>query len=351
MGNEVATPRVWLIRAGGHGEDEDAALSNGVAVISFREASQLDKFKSIEDLFKSLIPAAEGNENRATNWSRQLWAFSSTAAIGDIVALPLKSRPGQIALGRIKGPYKYRDLNGEMRHTRAVDWVRPDCARAVFQQDLLYSFGAFLTVCRITRNNAEARVLEVLSGKTDPGYEVELLKDVSEDESAAVEAPAGRDHEQAARDEIVKKLREKYPGHELARLVARILEAEGYKTQVSPPGPDNGADILAGRGLLGLDGPSLCVQVKATLAAADVKVIRELLGTMELFKAAQGLFVCWGGFTDPARKEARQHAFKLTLWDESDIVNALYRAYPKLSAEIQAELPLKQVWMLVRDET
>jgi hypothetical protein len=31
-------------------------------------------------------------------------------------------------------------------------------------------------------------------------------------------------------------------------------------------------------------------------------------------------------------------------------VNAVYRAYEKLDPEIQAELPLKRVWMLVRED-
>jgi restriction system protein len=92
------------------------------------------------------------------------------------------------------------------------------------------------------------------------------------------------------------------------------------------------------------------VQVKATEAAADVKIFRELVGTMDHFKAEQGLLVCWGGFTQPLKQEARQKVFKVKLWDQSDLVNAVYRAYDKLSAEIQAELPLKRVWMLVRED-
>ena len=38
------------------------------------------------------------------------------------------------------------------------------------------------------------------------------------------------------------------------------------------------------------------------------------------------------------------------LWDSSDLVGAIYRNYERLPAEIQAELPLKRVWMLVVEE-
>jgi restriction system protein len=38
------------------------------------------------------------------------------------------------------------------------------------------------------------------------------------------------------------------------------------------------------------------------------------------------------------------------LWDQSDLVNAVYRTYDKLSPELQSELPLKRVWLRVREE-
>jgi len=106
---------------------------------------------------------------------------------------------------------------------------------------------------------------------------------------------------------------------------------------------------LAGRGALGLDSPYLCVQVKATEEPADVKVFRELAGTMAAFKASQGLLVFWGGFKQTVLREARQETFKIRLWDQNDLVQAVYRSYENLPAEIQAELPLKRVWMLVRE--
>jgi restriction system protein len=63
-------------------------------------------------------------------------------------------------------------------------------------------------------------------------------------------------------------------------------------------------DILARRGTFGLDGPKLCVQVKSSLAPADVTILRTLQGTMVNFKAEEGLLVCWGGFNNAALKEA-----------------------------------------------
>lgn len=341
--NEVKSDaKVWLVRAGRHGEDEDTALDNGLAIIGFREIEDLNKYKSINDIQKALkekLPAAP--DKKFENLSRQLWAYRESIKVGDVVVLPLKTQPGQIAIGRIKGPYNYKSIMREMRHVREVAWLKSTFPRSTFKQDLLYSLGAFLTVCRISRNNAEVRIAAIMSGKPDPGFkEKEEQEKIDEHIDIA----------QAAHDEIVAYIRENFQGHDLARLVEAILRAEGFITQRSAPGPDGGADILAGKGPLGLDAPTLCVQVKATDPPSDVNVYRALHGTMMAFSAHQGLLVCWGGFTQPVRNEARQQMFKIKLWDQGDLVQAIYRNYGRLDPEIQAELPLKPIWALVREE-
>lgn len=343
----------WLIRAGRSGEDEENALTQGLAIIGFHDIGDLSGIKSLQDLISISHQVNPGDpERRSENRARQLWAFRDTIREGDVVVLPLKSRPGQIALGRVAGPYRYIEIKGEKRHTRQVAWTHPDIPRSTFQQDLLYSFGAFMTVCRITRNDAERRVGTVVLGKSDPGYPVDgklSVPTVGPADSGPI-APQSADLAQAAHDEITAFVRKRFHGHDMARLVDALLRADGFVTYRSPPGPDGGADILAGRGPLGLDAPTLCVQVKATEAPADVTIFRALQGTMTTFSAEQGLLVCWGGFTLQVKTEARQHTFRIRLWDQSDLVQAVYRAYERLPEEIQAELPLKRAWILVRDE-
>jgi len=74
----------------------------------------------------------------------------------ELVVLPLKTT-GTIAVGRVSGPYVYRDdLGSDFRHARPVTWTKTTVPRDDFDQDLLYSFGAFLTVGQVRRENAEA---------------------------------------------------------------------------------------------------------------------------------------------------------------------------------------------------
>ncbi len=351
---DALTSAVWMVRAGAQGEDEALAVENSVAIIGFAEIPDLAEVADREAMLAQVRQAyPDPRESRLRNLAAQLNAFALRMRKGDIVALPLKTRPGLVALGRVTGSYSYRDIEGVKRHTRPVEWIRPDVPRSEFRQDLLYSLGAFLTVCRIQRNEAERRIAAVLAGRPDPGSQA------AEDGSGAsrVDEEAVRDDQakpniaRIAREQILDHIRSRFTGHELARLVDAVLQAEGYSTVLSPAGPDGGVDILAGRGSLGFEGPRICVQVKATAAAADVTILRTLQGTMQSFHADQGLLVCWGGFTRALQREARQGFFTVRLWHADDLVSAIYRNYDRLSEQVQAEIPLERVWTLVRDES
>lgn len=342
-------PRVWVVRAGKHGQDEEAALDDGMVVVGFQEFGDLKGYSSAEALAKAYLKAHPGDPvKRADSYARQLWTLREKIAVGDTVVLPLKLRRGQIAVGTVTGPYTYARVSGQDRHTRRAKWVRPDVPRTTFRQDLLHSFGAFSTVFQVRRNDAERRVHAVLEGKVDPGPPAQAVPS-GVGELEPVSEGVAVNLEEAASDEISAFIRSRFPDHDMARLVEAVLQADGFVTIRSAPGPDGGADILAGRGPLGLDQPFLCVQVKAVEEPVDVKVFRELAGTMAAFKASQGLLVSWGGFKQTVVREARQESFKIRLWDQNDLVAAVYRTYERLPAELQAEVPLKRVWMLVRE--
>lgn len=344
--------KVYLARAGKVGQDEDVALDEGIAVIGFDEVPSLEGAKDYDAIYDMVEKTYPNMKTRAIgNFAGQIWAFALAMKEGDFVVLPRKLT-SQIAIGRVTGPYRYRKVGGAFRHTRAVDWIRSDVPRTAFEQDLLHSFGAFMTVCNISRNDAERRVAAVAAGGADPGPMLTIEK--SRKPGSTVPTPPELevlpDLGQLAHDQIVAHIQSRFAGHALAILVDAVLRVDGWVTKASPPGADGGVDILGGRGPLGLDMPRLCVQVKSQNSPADVTVYRTLQGTMQTFKAEQGLLVCWGGFNKTVNAEARQGHFTVRLWDSGDLVEAIYRTYDKLPAEIQADLPLKKVWMLVPDE-
>lgn len=331
---------LWLVRAGRYGEREAVALEKNVAVIGWDNVPDLAQVQTREEL-KTFLRETQPDAKTDTinNWTGQIWAFRERIKTGDLIALPLKTRSA-IAIGRVKGPYQYRaDLPEGARHTRPVEWRRIDIPRSAFDQDLLHSLGSAMTVCQIQRNNAETRVQALVEGKaklaTAPGLEIE--------EQAI-------DIEEYAEDQIGNFIGRKFRGHDLARLVDAILIAQGYVTQRAPAGADRGVDIIAGRGPLGFDPPRLCVQVKSSDSPVDVSVLRELQGVLKNFGAQQGLLVSWGGFKTSVLNEARQLFFEIRLWDAGDLVHELIANYNQLSSDIQAELPLKPVWILVPED-
>lgn len=107
---------------------------------------------------------------------------------------------------------------------------------------------------------------------------------------------------------------------------------------------------MAGCGPLGFDQPRLCVQVKSGGGTEGQRTYNELLGVVSKFASQQGLLVSWGGFTNPVKQDAKKDFFRIRLWDQGDLVDAVLQNYERLEADVKAELPLKRIWVMVKEE-
>ena len=329
-----------MVRAGKYGEREQEAIQNNFVTIGWNEFSDLSKYPTKESLAKEYSKRfPDANNSKIANHVGQIWRFVHDIHKGDLVALPLKTQSA-ISIGKIEGSYEFRQISPDINHIRRVKWLKT-IPRSAFDQNILYSFGAFMTVCKIERENAENKVKKVLQLK-----EVELDQIPPSDEIQEEEI----DVEGYAKDQIIKYIGTKFKGHNLARLVDAILRAQGYNTTVSPPGPDGGVDILAAAGPLGFSSPKVCVQIKSSSGSVDVRVMRELQGVMTRVKADQGLLVSWGGFSIAALQEARESFFSLRLWDQGALLDEVFKYYDKFDDELKTELPLKKIWGLVSEE-
>ena len=70
---------------------------------------------------------------------------------------------------------------------------------------------------------------------------------------------------------------------------------------------------------------------------------------MQKVRAEQGLLVSWGGFNNQCIKEARDAFFSIRLWDQGDLLGAVFQYYERFDDELRAELPLKKIWALVTE--
>lgn len=336
---------------GRNGEFEPRALEEGLLSIGFNIRSDISHLQTREALQEELARLhPESKPNRIRNFASQVNQFVNVAQVGDLVVCPMKTT-STIAIGRFTGPYA-ADVNGIQ--TRPVEWLATDLSRDVFRKDLLFSFGAIMTVCEIRRNNALSRVEAVLATGSDPGDGMRPapLDTKSEAALVTVEELDDADYslEQIARDQIERRVASVFTGHDFTRLVEAILTAQGYRTWASPPGPDAGTDIVAGRGVLGLESPRIVVQVKSGSVTADQPTLQALIGSVQDAQADHGLLVSWGGFTLPVIRRRNELYFRIRLWGRKELIDNLLAVYDQLPEDIRAELPLRRLWSLVVED-
>ena len=125
-------PRLWGVRAGGDGQDEDYVLANGIAMLGFENlpAPDSDDHKAYRKVVQALRP--DWPKNAVTANADQVWNFAWEIQKGDIVVLPRKTGQRHIAWGTVEGEYQHREVEGEARHTRPVKWARTDIPRTAF---------------------------------------------------------------------------------------------------------------------------------------------------------------------------------------------------------------------------
>ncbi|NDV20378.1 restriction endonuclease [Pseudodesulfovibrio sp. JC047] len=341
---------VWLVRAGSHGEFEQKFIQDERIYVTWEDLDKnIEKLADKESLF-SLLDSMhpDSKPKRLHNWVSQIWPFAHEMAIGDLVVVPLKSQ-SVIYFGEITGPYQFEPEGpNPYYHWRSVKWVGEAIPRSHFGQDLLYTFGAFLTICRVQRNNAEKRIEAMRQNDWKAEKKADVISSSMEPYTNG--SSESINLEELARDQIAKIIEAKFKGHSLTRLVEAILKAQGYTTYRSPEGADGGADILAGAGPLGFGEPRLCIEVKSESTPIDRPTVDKLLGAVTKFGANEGLFVSWSGFKSTVPKELAASFFRVRLWSQKDLIEQLLANYDKLDEDLQAELPLKRIWTITLPE-
>ncbi len=340
---------VWLIRAGSHGEYEQKFIQENRVYLTWEGLDvNLAKLTEWVHLLAAMTEHYPETKPKAIlNWASQVWPFAHEIKKGDLVVLPLKSQHA-IQIGEIMGDYHFEPEGPDPYfHWRPVKWIAEAVPRAYFGKDLLYSFGAFMTICRVQRNNAEARIAAMRA----KGWKPEAVPTATKaKEPATDEAPADTDLEELARDQIAQLIAARFKGHGLTRLVEALLKAQGYTTYLSPEGADGGADILAGADALGFGTPRLCVEVKSESSPIDRPTVDKLLGAVTKFGAQEGLFVSWSGFRSNVYKELAASFFRVRLWTQRELLEQLFAHYDHLDEDLRAELPLKRIWTVAAQD-
>ncbi|MFY9278165.1 MAG: restriction endonuclease [Caldicoprobacterales bacterium] len=337
---------LWLFRAGKTGEYEEKFLGDNKVYLTWEGFDvNLNDIDSQEGLYEILMEKFNlENEKTAINWASQIWAMAHKIQIGDWVVLPSK-RDRTLHFGKVRGNYVFdKSLGSPYYHYREVHWFAKDIPRDRFDQDILYSLGAAMTICRIHRNKAEERIKEM--AKNNWYVKAKPIARAMDD----VDEETGIDLDEYISDQISERIIQKFKGHRMEELINEILKAKGFTTYRSPEGADHGVDILASPGVLGFGSPKICVQVKTEANPIGRPILDQLIGAMSNFNADYGLLVSWSGFKSSVMNEASKQFFKVRLWNSQNIIQEIFNNYEKLSNEIKAEIPLKRIWMLNIEE-
>jgi restriction system protein len=327
--------KMWMIRADG-GSLYEEFRERGLAAIGWTQLAPHAKVgmtrKELIDLYRSIEPAAK--EKTAISGASQVWRFMNEIKMGDWVVTYSPANRTYL-IGKVTGECMYQSELAEtgMALARTVAWKEKEVERDSLTDATKTSLGSTLTVFVVAEFAMEELLGEATGKPMQPAPE--LLEDqVEADPLSGMEALAL---------EQIKDIVNKLDWAEMQELVAGILRAMGYKTQVSPAGSDRGKDIIASPDGFGFEHPRIIVEVKHRKGQMGTSQIRSFLGGRH--PDDRGLYVSTGGFSKEAYYEADRASVPLTLWTSDHVVRALIDHYEATDAETKRLVPLKRTYL------
>lgn len=324
--------RMWMVR-GEAGSLYDSFREREVAAIGWSRLSAHAKpgvgRKQLIALYQSAEPQMK--QGTVISGASQVWRFVNEIQDGDWVVT--YSPANRLYLvGNVKGPAEHHSEWDEqgMSLVRKVHWQQQELPRDNLGTSTKNSLGSTLTLFEVPPS-AAAEVIAALKGKPAPQVEDETEESIA-DPLADIESQAL---------ERIKDRVNELDWDEMQQLVAGILRAMGYKTQVSPPGSDRGKDIVASPDGFGFEHPRIVVEVKHRKGQMGSQDIRSFLGGRH--KDDRGLYVSTGGFSKDAQYEADRASIPLAMWTLDHVVRALIEHYDSTDADTKRIVPLKRL--------
>lgn len=324
----------WGIHAGRTGDAENLFLHSACVALGFNQLGDLGAVKNTREAFKQKVAETypEKKKGAIPNIAGQVYRFVHEMRVGDLVVFPAK-RDRTIHLGRVDGEYQYDPgHNPTYPNTRSVKWLN-QVPRTRFSQGALYEIGSAMSFFQV-RTYADEFLAAI-----NPRVGTKSEESATEDDTVALVA---EDIEQTTRDFVLKQLSRELKGHPFAEFVAHVLEAMGYRTRVSPEGPDGGIDIIAHKDELGFEPPIIKVQVKSTDGSVGDPAVSALYGKVS--PGEFGLLVTLGTITSQARHFARSKS-NLRLIDGDAFVELVLHHYDQFDSRYKGLIPLKRVFV------
>jgi restriction system protein len=327
------TKTTWMVRASDGGRLIGEFKAKNIAAIGWPEVGSLKNIterESILELTKNAYP--DMSKSQFVSGGSQLARFRNELQVGDQI-VTYDSAMRTYSLGIIAGEYDFSTkLIESLPNFRKVKW-EAEISRDSLSVETKNTLGSTLTLFRLPEE-ASAEIESILKkGPANPETIVEI--DTTDEHTL-------RKDMQSRAHEFIKDKINKLDWEQMQELVAGVLRAMGYKTQVSPAGADRGKDIIASPDGFGFEQPRIIVEVKHRKAAMGSQEIRSFLGGRH--KDDKGLYVSTGGFSKDALYEADRASIPLTLMDLDSLVNAITTHYENMDMETRVLVPLAKVY-------
>ena len=247
-----------------HSLDDNLFLKKNIIAVSWSEFGDLAAVEPTKEAFKvrykMIYPDAKPGSIPVA--SGMLYRFCHEIQVGDYIIFPSKIDK-MINIGIVDSPYIYDQAEPEYVHKRKVKWLK-HIPRKSFTQGALHEVGSALTLFAV--KNYPDEFLSAL----DSGF----TKNDKPDDTVGATA---EEIKQSTRDFILKELSHHLKGYDFEKFVANLMEAMGYRTEVSAQGGDSGIDIKAYKDELP---PRIVAQVKSQDSDIKETTIQSLKGAM-----------------------------------------------------------------------
>lgn len=324
--------RMWMVRSGRGGRYAAERVEQGRVSLGWGAGLDPTILQSKEEIAAKLRAHFPGfTPGQIDSAASQIWRFISELKIGDsVVTYDPETRLYHV--GRIAGETRIDpSADEEGQFYRSVEWGS-SIGRDELTREARNSLGSVLTLFAIDPIHARE-----LLGKRAPGLESpEVSSDDVADDRQAFEG---------IENQAIERIKDRINRLEwdaMQELVASLLRAMGYKTIISPAGPDRGKDIVASPDGFGFEHPRIIVEVKHRRGQMGAQEIRSFLGGRH--PEDRGLYVSTGGFTKEAQYEAERASNVTHLMTIDGLARALIDHYEQLDSKGRTLLPLTKIY-------
>jgi restriction system protein len=331
----MSKPVFWGVHGGRTGDADDLFLKRGYVALGWTAMGNLATLGADREQIKNVVAAKypEKPAGAIPIIAGQLFRFVHEMKPGDYLIYPSK-QDRKVHLGRVEGAYQYDPAISEgYPSQRKAAWVAA-VDRSAFTPAALFEIGSAMSLFKVTTHAAEfgkhlnAPVVPAVAAEPD-------VEELALPIQAAVV-------EESTEDFVLRQLSTELKGHPLASLVADLLRTMGFRTRVSPPGADQGIDIVAHRDELGLERPVIRVQVKS--GAGNVGDQEVSAFSAKVADTESGLFVTLGSYSTQAQNTARSQP-RIRLVGGPELVAMILEHYEDLLPKYKTLIPLRQVYV------